>query len=217
MESLLTPSVSLTEQVRDYIRKGILQGKYKQGQPLVEREIAAELSVSKTPVREGLKLLQPSGLVVFSSYERVIVRRVDADTVQHVFGARLEVEPRAVRLNAEKGEGARDEARLALKEASAANKQQDPATEAAANRKFHRALYEGCGNPYLVDFLDRIQDLTQLITVSGWQRWSTQSKDARQHRAILTAVEKADAARAESLMFEHISKGLSRAPESWSS
>src|SRR5690348_2731624 len=68
---------SRTEAVLESIKHSILTGELKPGQALVETDLAEQLGVSKTPVREALKTLAGSGLVVMSPYKGAAVREVD--------------------------------------------------------------------------------------------------------------------------------------------
>ncbi|MTD17187.1 FCD domain-containing protein [Nakamurella sp. YIM 132087] len=203
MEPILKAPVSLTEQVRDAIRSAIVSGEFPPGKPLVERELAAQLGVSKTPVREALKLLHTTGLVQVSSYEKVVVRTMDADLAKQVYDARLGVEPLCVRLAAERGASS-DAAAEALARADAALEADDRVALGLANRQFHRHLYSMSGNQFLVDFLDRLQDLAILAAMAGWRRTPTWTTEAKEHRAVLEAFRAGDAAAAEQVMREHI-------------
>ena len=69
MTSVPTPIPSRTQYVLEEIKRRILTGRLTPGQALVETELAAQFGVSKTPVREALKTLAGTGLVVMSQYE----------------------------------------------------------------------------------------------------------------------------------------------------
>src|ERR1700704_2888239 len=77
MPEMLSLPASRTELVLEEIRRAILTRRLLPGQPLVEMELASQLGVSKTPVREALKILSGSGLVTFSPYKGASVRVVD--------------------------------------------------------------------------------------------------------------------------------------------
>src|SRR5919198_4370477 len=138
-ERAATPPASRTDFVLESIKAGILGGALRPGQPLVEAELAASLVVSKTPVREALKTLAGSGLVVMSPYKGASVRVVDADLARAVYEVRTLLEPealrRAVRIGADL-----TAARDALTEATAALGRADQADMSLINRRFHRAL-----------------------------------------------------------------------------
>lgn len=88
------PPTSRTDFVLESIKESILSGQLLPGQALVEAELAAGLEVSKTPVREALKTLAGSGLVVMSPYKGASVRIVDAELARAVYEVRAVVAPR---------------------------------------------------------------------------------------------------------------------------
>jgi DNA-binding GntR family transcriptional regulator len=174
------PPASRTDFVLESIKEAILNGKLKPGQALVETDLAAALNVSKTPVREALKTLAGSGLVVMSPYKGAAVRTVDAEMAGSVYDVRMLLEPEALRRSIQLG-ATFDDAALALEDVS------DLARRSLANRRFHRALYAGCGNPLMVQILDGLRDQAALITVAGWGICPTWDDEAAEHRAILSA------------------------------
>lgn len=179
------PPASRTDFVLESIKEAILNGKLKPGQALVETDLAAWLNVSKTPVREALKTLAGSGLVMMSPYKGAAVRTVDAAMAGSVYDVRMLMEPEALRrsimLGADFGAAA-----LALEDVDDLG-QKNQAQRSLANRRFHRALYAGCGNPLLIQILDGLRDQAALITVAGWGICPTWDSEAAEHRAILAA------------------------------
>jgi DNA-binding GntR family transcriptional regulator len=197
--------ISRGDRVRDALQQAILDGRLPQGTPLVERELSAMLGVSKTPVREALKQLQSSGLVVANSYQGMSVRSLDAATVREIYAARSVVEPQAVRLAVERrGAAEHPVARRVLAEARELMVSGDTAQLGLTNRRFHRELYAASGNDLLIDFLDKIQILSTFLATAGWRVEATFDTEGEQHAAVLAAFESGDATRAEALMREHI-------------
>ncbi len=193
---------SRTEAVLAAIKHAILAGELRPGQGLVETELAQVLGVSKTPVREALKTLAGAGLVTMSPYRGAAVRAIDHATASAVYDLRLLLEPEAVRRAAEAARTASWEvAEQALAVSAAAT---DQAQRSLANRDFHRALYQSCGNPLLVKTLDDLRDQTALVSAVAWQQAPSWEQEARQHRAILAAVRAGDGERAAALLHEHI-------------
>ncbi len=203
----LEQPASRADRVRDALRRAILDGTLAPGRPLVERELAEMLGVSKTPVREALKQLHSSGLVEINAYQGVSVRRIDADTVRQLYTARASVEPAAVRL-ATQGTGSFAAARAALADAAVLVGSGETAGLGIANRRFHRELYLACGNPFLCGFLDQLQDLTAFVATAGWRLRATFLQESAEHEAMLDAAESGDAALAERLTREHIENAL---------
>src|SRR5882762_5797154 len=86
---------SRTEAVLEAIKHAILTGELKPGRPLVETDLATELGVSKTPVREALKTLAGTGLVTMSPYKGATVREIDRAHARSIYDMRLLLEPTA--------------------------------------------------------------------------------------------------------------------------
>lgn len=197
--------------MRDNIKEAILSGEFTPGQTLVEAELGAQLGVSKTPVREALRILAGSGLVIMSTYKGASVRVIDATIARSVYDLRALLEPEALRRAVEQGTDF-TEAREILAEVGTG----DRAKASLTNRRFHRALYANCGNSLLVEILDGLRDQAALITVTGWGLDPTWQGEAAEHRAILTAAENGDAPGAESLLRKHIIDFIGRVAPSLS-
>jgi DNA-binding GntR family transcriptional regulator len=205
-DRLGTPPASRTDFVLESIKEAILSGKLKPGQSLVETDLAATLAVSKTPVREALKTLAGSGLVVMSPYKGAAVRVVDAELARSVYDVRLLLEPEALRRSVQLGAGFA-EARSALDDTG------DLVRRSLANRRFHRGLYAGCGNPLMIQILDGLRDQTALITVAGWGVSPTWEAEDAEHRAILVAAEEGFADEAADLLRRHVRTFADRVTE----
>ncbi|MEE1928298.1 GntR family transcriptional regulator [Streptomyces sp. TRM 70351] len=202
-----SPIPSRTQYVLDAIKHGILTGQLVPGQALVEAELAARFGVSKTPVREALKTLAGTGLVVMSQYKGVTVREVDATMAREVYDVRLLLEPEALRRTVGRG-AALEAAREALERADTAD---DQAERSLANRDFHRSLYAPCGNPLLCRMLDEVRDQAALVSAVGWQVVASWEREAAEHREILRLALDGDAAGAARALYDHIASFVRRA------
>ncbi|MCF3135937.1 GntR family transcriptional regulator [Streptomyces olivochromogenes] len=201
------PIPSRTQFVLDAIKHRILTGQLPPGQALVETELAAQFGVSKTPVREALKTLAGTGLVVMSQYKGVTVRRVDADMAREVYDVRLLLEPEALRRAVRRG-ASLDAALDALTRADAAT---DTAERSLANREFHRALYLPCGNPLLGRMLDEVRDQAALVSAVAWAAEPSWEREADEHREILRLALEGDADGAADALHAHIASFVRRA------
>ena len=202
-----TPIPSRTQYVLETIKHGILTGQLKPGQALVETELAAQFGVSKTPVREALKTLAGTGLVVMSQYKGVTVRTVDAEMARQVYDVRLLLEPEALRRTVSR-RASLEAAREALTRADAAG---DRADRSLANRDFHRALYVPCGNPLLARMLDDVRDQAALVSAVVWQATPSWEQEASEHREILARALDGDEEGAAGLLHDHIASFVARA------
>ncbi|MFW6689689.1 GntR family transcriptional regulator [Streptomyces sp. MAR4 CNX-425] len=201
------PIPSRTQYVREAIKHAILTGKLTPGQPLVEADLAAQFGVSKTPVREALKTLAGSGLVVMSQYKGVTVRTVDATMAREVYDVRLLLEPEALRRTV----ALRASLQAAADALELAEAAPDAAERSLANRDFHRALYLPCGNPLLSRMLDDLRDQAALVSTVAWSANPSWEREAGEHREILRLAAAGDAAAAGAALHDHIASFLARA------
>jgi DNA-binding GntR family transcriptional regulator len=203
---------SQTDLVAASLREAILAGRFRPDDVLVERRIAEQLGVSKTPVREALILLGNSGLVTVTRNRGVRVRQLTRADARHVYEERVLLEPWAVGRVARQAE-AIPAAATAHRHADELLRAEDWPAMALQNRLFHRALYRLCPNPMVVATLDELQDLTALATLHVfWEISPTAADEHAEHGAILERVTTGDAEGAEQLMRTHISASLDRLP-----
>ncbi|MCM2417101.1 GntR family transcriptional regulator [Streptomyces sp. RKAG293] len=201
------PIPSRTQYVQEAIKHGILTGQLSPGQALVEADLAAQFGVSKTPVREALKTLAGTGLVVMSQYKGVTVRTVDTAMAREIYDVRLLLEPEALRRSI-----VRKESLAAAQDALArAGGAEDRADRSLANRDFHRALYLPCGNPLLTRMLDEVRDQAALVSTVAWAASPSWEQEAREHQEILRTALAGDADGAARLLHAHISDFVRRA------
>ncbi|MBW0101001.1 GntR family transcriptional regulator [Pseudonocardia sp. KRD291] len=203
------PLANRTDRALSVVKRGILTGRLRPGQQLIESEIAEMLGMSKTPVREALKTLVGSGLVSLSRYKGAVVRELDSAAAAAIYDLRILLEPEAVRRTVAGGSDL-DTASTALDRALGAGEAGDEVEMSLANREFHRSLYLGCGNPLLVATLDGLKDQTALVSVSGWRAAGGWRTEADEHRAILDAARAGDSTRAADSLRDHIAGFVAR-------
>ncbi|MEO7130439.1 MAG: GntR family transcriptional regulator [Dermatophilaceae bacterium] len=149
---------SLREQVADAIRERIATGELPPGTWLVERTLAAELQVSRVPVRDALHLLKGEGFVTEVPGRGVIVTRLSGTDVTELFDVREALEVLTVRLatqHADATEVARLKERL---DASAeAIQAEDSAAIGRCNQDFHDAITAMAHNELLASLLEPLE------------------------------------------------------------
>jgi len=197
---------SVVDQVYAVVRARILSGALPAGSRLPQNALAAELGVSRTPLREALRRLSTEGLVVFEANRGATVAQQDLSDMLHAWRARLVLEPAAARLAAEvRAPDALERMRRAV--AQQRRVADDVAESFAVNREFHVALVATAGNPHLEQF-SRMLWLTQIGAPIFTAQAAGRAEDvlawADQHERILTAVERGWVGAAERLTREHV-------------
>ncbi|MFI2228642.1 GntR family transcriptional regulator [Nocardia testacea] len=205
----LDPLANRTERAAAVIRRAILAGRLRPGRQLIEVDIAEQLGMSKTPVREALKSLAGSGLVTISAYRGATVRVIDAHTAAAVYDMRALLEPEAAKRTVASGVPMQDTIEV-LERAIRAGETGDVAQMSLCNREFHQHLYARCGNPLMVHALDDLRDQTALVSVSAWRSTGNWRVEADEHRAIAEAALRGDASGTAELLREHIGGFITR-------
>src|SRR5436305_9810370 len=131
--------VSIVDRVYESVRSRILDGTLERGSRLRQEELADELGVSRTPLREALRRLASEGLVDFNPNRGATVSRDDVANFWHAWAARVAIEPGAARLAAQAHDAAAAAGLRALIEEQRAGVDRGGDTY-VANRDFHLAL-----------------------------------------------------------------------------
>jgi DNA-binding GntR family transcriptional regulator len=159
--STSTLSRTVAERVTDALRTRILAGRYAPGSPLRQDAVAAELGVSRIPLREALNHLEAEGLVLGMAHRGFVVRGMSRAEAEEVFSLRLQLEPAAL------AEGARiadadevEEAEDLLERLNdAVRRDKAAATEAA--RALAIALVAPRLRPLTAEMISRLQAASQ--------------------------------------------------------
>jgi DNA-binding GntR family transcriptional regulator len=146
---------SVVDQVYVAVRERILTGELARGSRLRQEELAAELGVSRTPLREALRRLASEGLVEFNPNRGATVSRDDVANFWHAWAARVAIEPGAARLaaRARDPEAAAGLRALIGEQRAGVDRGGDTYV---ANRDFHLALVAASGNPHLARFAETL-------------------------------------------------------------
>lgn len=151
-------NLTLADRVEGRLREQIVQGERPTGSRLNEVEIAADLAVSRGPVREALQRLAHAGLVTLESHRGAFVRRLELDEVRELFEVRIALECHAAELAATRisQEGLDDLARL--QEASVSEVSQNPRPSPFDHLDLHTLIVRASGN-------DRLQQAVAQVNV----------------------------------------------------
>jgi DNA-binding GntR family transcriptional regulator len=201
------------EQVADYLRERIISGVFPRGSRLKQAELAKELGLSITPVREALKLLAAEGYVSGDSYRGARVMPFDPSASAEILGLRLLLESQLVRAAAEKITSADHEAlRLLADEFAAAFKSEDRAVARGVNYRLHRRLYDVADLPQTLHFVQILWARYPFDVINGLTNRGDEA--IKEHEAIFQALSSGDISAAIFCMRKHIESGWVRLKES---
>ncbi|MER3426290.1 MAG: hypothetical protein C4299_03880 [Thermoleophilia bacterium] len=189
----------------ELIRQAIVDGRLSPGQRLKEEELARELGISRTPVREALLILQAEGLVEAAPNRGATVRVHTAEDLEDLYQLRALLEGYAARRAATRMS---DEIVAALwsscERFEAVAKDGEVVDLVKENLFFHNAILETAGSARLAAMVRKVIELPLVYRSYIWYTPEQRLISAHYHRQIARAFEARDAERAELLMKEHV-------------
>jgi DNA-binding GntR family transcriptional regulator len=196
----------LSEDVARYVRRRIFDGTYPAGKYVRLEQLAAELGISVTPVREALFQLSAEGLLDQQPRRGFVVHPVtrrditDVSDVQAYIGGELAA--RAAENISDEQVGELESIQTQLEDAY---RREDEDGAVRLNHEFHRAINVAAESPKLAQLMSQITRYAPesvFPIVAGWPKSST-----RHHRQLLTALRRHDPALARAAMSEHLTAG----------
>lgn len=198
---------SLRNKVFKYIKSQIINGHYNPGESLVESKLAEELGVSRTPIREAIRLLELEGLVETTPNKGAVVLGISGKDVEDIYAIRLAVEGLAARWAAV-NMSVHDKKELAkvvdLMEFYA---QKDDVDEVAElDNKFHEIIYEASGSKILNLTLSNLHQYLQMARLESLKVPKRLPATMTEHRNIVDSFNESDPDKAEKALTDHVRK-----------
>ena len=199
------PGMTLTENLRLALEAAIAAGHLEPGARLDEQEIALRYGVSRTPVREALRLLAASNLVDLRGRQGATVRIIDRHMLIEMFQVMAELEGLCARLAARRLTPARKAKIIAIHERLKGAAEADDADRFYdVNQEFHEAIYEASCNTFLAEQTRKLRN-----QVAAYRRRVTRMPNRiadtiREHEAVMSAIIGHDPDRAHATMRGHV-------------
>ena len=208
-QRLLAPR-ALYQEVADRLRQQIYSRTLEPGSWIDEMKLSQEFGISRTPMREALKVLAVEGLVTMKLRRGAYVTEVSQDDVAQVYHLLALLESDAA---AQVAEHADDTQRETLRQLHARLERQVRQRDAffAANERFHLALLQMAGNRWAQQMVTDLRKVMKLNRHHSLFKQGRLSDSLAEHRALMDAIEERDAARARDLMRAHFEHGLEAA------
>ncbi len=195
----------LREVVFNTLRNAIIQGEFQPGERLMEVTIANKLGVSRTPVREAIRMLELEGLVVMLPRKGAQVAHITVSDLRDALEVRMAIEALSVRLACERiDEAGKEELKntcMAFKEAI--NSKLVPAI-VEGDEAFHNSIYKATKNQKLINIAQNLREQVYRYRVEYVKDFLYHDKLIVEHDQITLAILKGDAETAEKIMNEHI-------------
>lgn len=191
------------------IRERILSNVYEPGTTINQVQLAKEIGISTTPLREALRRLKQEGLVELDAHRDAHIAALTTEEAADLLELRLALDPMAASLAAQR------RTPHDIEEMRASRIPALPDTPSMmdldSHRRFHRAIYAASHNSMLITTLDGLWDKADRYRLVGLQQGRAQierDETDREHEAIMSAVIAGDAEAAASVMRTHISRSL---------
>jgi DNA-binding GntR family transcriptional regulator len=199
----------LSEVVAERLRAQIFAHELAPGSWLDEQSLAIEFGISRTPMREAIKVLASEGLVTTKMNRGAYVTEVDRNDLEQIFSI----------LSLLEGQAAKETAVIATEmdltqlddlhhrlEKAAADRDLEQFFE--INVKFHEMIQEISGNKWMNGVINDLRKVLKLQRRDSLSRTGRMQSSLLEHREILKAILKRDAASAELAMRKHLARGL---------
>lgn len=211
MSSTLQGRTLMKDRAFEHIKGLILDGTFRPGQFISERELTAELEMSKTPIRAALERLEEQGFVTIAPQRGVIVREMSPREISDHYDLRMALESwiartLAGRLTAD--QVAALSANLASQRAQTEGDTIDVAGFMKADAEFHHLITEATGNAEFERAMQRQWDkLQRLVETIAFKDPTVPPRSCAEHQGIFDALVDGDGDLAAKLVVEHLEHG----------
>lgn len=195
----------LRDVVFQTLRTAILKGDLKPGERLMELQLASKLGVSRTPIREAIRMLEQEGLAIMIPRKGAEVARMTEKDMEDVLQIRCSLEELAVRLACQNiTQMEMQELRVAMEQFREKTTTEDIAAIAQADVNFHDVLYKSADNPKLLGLLNNLREQMYRYRVEYLKNPSIYQQLITEHRQLYETVKMQDAEKAAAYTRMHL-------------
>lgn len=207
-----SPDRGLSTWVINSLREKILEGEYAPGEKLDQDAIAINLNVSRTPIREALKILASEGFVEIQPYHGAFIPRFSKRDIQDVYEVRAIIESeiisQAVHFISDEGINQLEET---LRREAKSLQLGDEHKLFEADLAFHAQITGYCKNRLIIEILDNLNNrILRIRSFALHQKGPHLLISHTEHEEIFQAVKLRDPDKAASLMLDHLKNSSER-------
>ena len=197
--------LTLRDVVFNTLREAILKGDLKPGERLMELQLASKLGVSRTPIREAIRMLEQEGLAVTTPRKGAEVAKMTLKDMEDVLEIRDALDELAVRIACQKISDEQLKQLEDMKELFEKSTQTGNVKKIAeADVTFHDVIYEATGNPKLVTLLNNLREQVYRYRVEYIKDPKNYPTLIAEHEAILESLKNRDVKNAVEAMHVHV-------------
>ncbi len=195
----------LREVVFEHLRNSILDGSLKPGERLMELQLAEQLGVSRTPIREAIRKLELEGLVEMIARKGAYVADLSIKDILDALEVRMNLEGLAANLASQRmDEEDIGELKDILKEFEDSIGSTDKEKMIELDDLFHSKIVQGSRNSKLIQIVHGLQEQLQRFRVIYFTEYNEHKDLLKYHQAILNAIINKDPEKAEKYAVTHI-------------
>jgi len=202
------------------LRNAIIDGRFKPGSRLVERELCEFTGVSRTSIREALRQLESEGLIKLIPNKGPIVATLTPEEAKDIYEVRGVMEGLACRLFAERATPSQIEALARAvdlyEKACRKAGSKDLVQAVHAKNKFYEIILKGCRNKIVCSFITSLHARITFLRSASLSRHGRPLESLAEIKTILEAIQQHDAEAAWNASIHHISKAETAALEALS-
>jgi DNA-binding GntR family transcriptional regulator len=199
------PRAALHEQVAYRLRELLVEGAIAPGAKLNERELALQLNVSRTPLREAIKMLAAEGLVELLPNRGAVAVNLTEQDVRNTFEVMAGLEGMSGELAAQRiSEAQLTEIKALHFEMLAAHARRDLSTYYRINAQIHRAINTAANNDVLAATYSQVNARLQALRFRSNQDDAKWSRAVAEHGQMIEALAKRDGAALKAVLVQHL-------------
>ncbi len=208
LKSIRTERRRLADDVYLQILDAILSNDIGMNDQLVQEKLAAELEISRTPVREALLRLEQEGVLVTSPRGGFMLRRISEREAKEIYDVRAAIEGQAARILAGQNDAEKNAYLREVIEREEKLTSHTVQAYFAANRAIHRAIVHLCDNSQLLDMFDNIWNRAVAFHLFATIEEIDLSQSLGNHMELVDAIATGDWHVAMETTFNHINDGF---------
>ena len=195
----------LRDVVFNTLREAILKGELKPGERLMELQLAAKLGVSRTPIREAIRMLEQEGLAVTIPRKGAEVAKMTEKDMEDVLQIREALDELAAKIACEQiSEEQLEELVATMHEFEESTKTDNVKKIAEADVKFHDIIYQSPGNPKLVNMLNNLREQMYRYRVEYLKDENNYPTLMKEHKDIVEGLVRKNKMQVTETMHQHV-------------
>ncbi len=205
LELNMNAYLPLRDVVFQTLREAILKGELKPGERLMELQLASKLGVSRTPIREAIRMLELEGLAVTMPRKGAEVARMTEKDMEDVLQIRKALDELAVGLACDNmTEESLEQIYVALKNFEESTRSRDVKKIAQADVEFHDTIYQAADNPKLVNMLNNLREQMYRYRVEYLKNDTVYPRLIEEHEKIYEGLKRKDKETVVEIVSHHV-------------